>query len=73
MEAFETSALHDDPYKPTLYKRYVDDTLVIWSHGQEHLEECVNLFNNQEENIKFTVEVEKWLLALPRYFDLWEP
>lgn len=39
MEAFETSALQDALYKPTLCKRYVEDTLLIWSHGWERLEE----------------------------------
>lgn len=38
MEAVEKYALQQVPYKPALY---VDDTLLIWSHGMKLLEEFV--------------------------------
>lgn len=33
MECFEKHALEEAPLKPALYKRYIDDTLVIWPRG----------------------------------------
>lgn len=58
MEAFEKTALQGAPYKP-LYKQYMDDTFLIWPHGQERLEEFVTLLNNRHENIKLTEVIEK--------------
>lgn len=32
-EGFEKQALESTPLKPSLYKRYIDDTLLVWPHG----------------------------------------
>ena len=37
MEKFEKEALKSYPLKPSLWKRYVDDTNVIWPHGENEL------------------------------------
>lgn len=37
MEDFETKALESSPLKPKLWKRFVDDTFVIWPHGRDTL------------------------------------
>lgn len=33
MEVFEKRDLDMAPYKPEMYKRYVDDKLLVWSHS----------------------------------------
>ena len=44
-------------FKPILYKRYVDDTYVIF-RSEAHVEAFFNYLNNQHCNIKFTLERE---------------
>lgn len=37
MEAFEHSTLERAPHKPSAFRRYVDDTFIVWPHGREKL------------------------------------
>lgn len=37
MEAFKERAIEQDPLKSSLYRRYIDDTLLVCQHGQEAL------------------------------------
>ena len=39
--------------------RYVDDTFVIWPHGQEKLTEFLNHLNRLHNKIQFTMEKEE--------------
>ena len=59
MEEFETSSLLTAELKPSLWLRYVDDTFVIWPHGQEQLQEFLTYLNKQHPTIKFTMEQEQ--------------
>ena len=45
--------------KPTMWRRYVDDTFVLWPHSTEQLEQFHKHLNNQHLQIQFTKEVEK--------------
>jgi hypothetical protein len=42
MEDFEKTELEQAAHKPIYWFRYVDDTFVIWPHGQEKLTEFLN-------------------------------
>ena len=44
-------------FKPLLYKRYVDDLLIIFNH-HSHAPLFLNYLNNQHTNIKFSFETE---------------
>jgi len=44
-------------FKPILYKRYIDDLLIIFSH-QSHVPLFLNYLNNKHSNIKFSLETE---------------
>ena len=44
-------------FKPVLYKRYVDDTYMIFK-SEAHVELFFNYLNMQHDNIKFTLEKE---------------
>jgi len=58
MEKFEREALNSYPLKPTRWKRYVDDTNVLWPHGETELRKFFEHLNNRSEDIKFTMEEE---------------
>lgn len=59
MEHFETKAIESSPLKPKLWKRFVDDTYVIWPHGKENLNKFLEHLNSQSNSIKFMMEVEE--------------
>ncbi|XP_045477888.1 uncharacterized protein LOC123683035 [Harmonia axyridis] len=59
MEDFEGRALDQYVLKPKLWRRYVDDTFVIWPHGKETIAGFLEHLNNIEESIKFTMEIEE--------------
>jgi len=58
MEDFESKALNSSCLFPKLWKRFVDDTNVIWPHGQVELDLFFDHLNNQSSAIKFTKEQE---------------
>ena len=45
------------PLKPLVWWRYIDDVFMISPHGEEKLNEFVNLLNPYHETIKFAHEV----------------
>lgn len=65
MEAFEQAALQASPYKPHMYKHYVDDTFLVWPHWKDMLDEFEDFLNGIHENIKLTVvELERKVVCL---------
>ena len=58
MEDFESKALVSSYLLPKMWKRFVDDTCVIWSNGKENLELFFLHLNNQSSSIKFAMEFE---------------
>ena len=58
MEAFETKALELAPLQPKMWIRYVDDTFVLWPHGEEELSAFHNHLNSINHSIQFTCEKE---------------
>jgi hypothetical protein len=59
------NALANSVHVPKLWKRYVDDILVIWSHNKEHLETFLSHLNNIHPSIQFTVQLEDDQNSLP--------
>ena len=51
MEHFEDLAIRTATNQPYLWLRYVDDTFVIWRHGQKGLEDFPNHFNSIRSSI----------------------
>lgn len=58
MESFEETALETAPQKPSHWFRYVDDTFVVWSHGEKELEIFLRHLNSIHPRIQFTMEKE---------------
>ena len=45
-------------FKPTLYRRYIDDTFVLFRE-KEQAKNFLNFINKRHNNIEFTMECEK--------------
>ena len=56
MESFEEQAITTSSYKPTIWKRYVDDTFTILDRG--NVDVFLQHLNNQQPSIRFTMETE---------------
>ena len=56
MDRFKTKALSNYPLQPLIWKRFIDDIFLIWTHGEDSLKEFVNYLNNLHSTIKFTAE-----------------
>jgi len=56
----ERKWLQDCPleFKPLFYKRYIDDTFLVFKHPS-HIQLFLSYLNDQHRNIKFTCEIEK--------------
>lgn len=46
-------------YKPERFFRHVDDTFLIWSHGEEKLYEFVTWLNDLHPNVKYIMDLER--------------
>ena len=44
-------------FKPIFYRRYIDDTFLVFKHSS-HVPLFINYLNNKHPNIKFTCETE---------------
>ena len=58
MESFEQQAIATSGLKPKIWLRYVDDTFILWPHGEPALERFHNHINQQHPLIQFTRETE---------------
>ena len=56
MDQLEQKMLETAEKTPALYKRYVDDNLMTWEHGEEDLKRFFEHCNSRHPNIKFTWE-----------------
>jgi hypothetical protein len=57
-ETQEEKSLATTSLQPEMWLRYVDDTFVIWPHGQQALDEFHTYLNSQNKDIQFTMEME---------------
>ena len=55
-DRFETKALNNWPLKPLIWLRFIDDIFMIWTHGEDKLEEFITYLNGIHPTIKFTSE-----------------
>ena len=59
MQEIEKQAIHSFPLNPKRWKCFVDETDVVWQHGEENLNKFFSHLNNLRSTIKFTMEIEK--------------
>ena len=58
MEDLEAQALQTSSWKPKMWRRYVNDVFVIWSQGDQLLEEFHRHLNELNPSIQFLIEKE---------------
>ena len=58
VEHLEETVLNSTPLKPSVWRRYVDDTFILWPHGEEALQEFHARLNSFCPSIQFTLERE---------------
>ena len=58
MEKFKRQAIESFPLKPKIWKRYVDDTDVVWPHGEDNLVKFLEHMNKKNNSIRLTMEME---------------
>ena len=56
MGEFERKALKAYADQPFLWLQYIDDILMVWTHGEEKLDNFITYLNNIHPTIKFTSE-----------------
>ena len=54
MAELENEFIAKNNYKPSLYKRYIDDIFFIWENDQESLNDFMQKINEQHPSIKYT-------------------
>ena len=54
MGALEKSILDSSPLQPKYYRRFIDDILLIWEHGEDELDKLIDSMNNFHHSIKFS-------------------
>jgi hypothetical protein len=59
MKDFDKKAIEQVTHKPVCWFRYVDDTFVIWPHGQDKLTEFLNHISGLHKKIQFTMQKEE--------------
>ena len=52
----EEGFLKNCKFKPEVWFRYIDDIFMVWTHGEEKLQEFLNDLNSFHDTIKFTAE-----------------
>ena len=61
LKCFQAQALKCLPHvclQHKIWKRYIDDTFVIWPHNNSSLQEFLTHINGLQDKIKFTMEIE---------------
>ena len=56
MHSVEEEILKNTTLKPRIWRRFIDDVFIVWTHGKETLEKFLNYINQVHETIKFTAE-----------------
>ena len=59
MDSLEEDILSNSLLKPLVWWRYIDDTCMVWEHGEEELKTFLETLNCYYPTIKFTAEYSR--------------
>lgn len=59
MAQWEKRVLAQAEYKPLIYKRYLDDIFMIWTHGRDKLQSFLDFLNSDNPCIKLKAEISE--------------
>ena len=59
MDVVECNYIQSQHLVPILYRRYIDDIFLIWTHGEASLSVFMNGLNEAHPSIKFTWDISK--------------
>lgn len=65
---FLKTAIEPASHNLTVWLQNVDDTFIIWSHGEAELMRFLDHLNNIHPNIQFTIEKE--IKEMPQFLDI---
>ena len=57
MAEVETNVINQSPYKPLIWKRYIDDIFSLWNINKEATNNFTELANSFHPTVKFTAEI----------------
>lgn len=57
MHYLEQNFIATQPLTPLVYKRYIDDIIIIWNHTKQQLDSFIQNFNRFHPKIKFTFTI----------------
>ena len=57
MAEVETNIINQSPYKPLIWKRYIDDIFSLWNINKEAINNFTELANSFHPTVKFTAEI----------------
>ena len=64
MASIGQTFIDNSPLTPLFYVRFIDDILMIWTHGSEELEQFTTRTNSTHPSIKFTTEISSTSLPV---------
>ena len=59
MGRLEEDFLATAPKSPLIWLRYIDDVFLLWTHGEEQLDNFISYCNSRHQTINFTAEKSK--------------
>ena len=63
MAVLEGRIMQDCSFKPLVWGRYIDDTFLLWQHGEEKLKEFLDILSSYHPSINFTSKCSRERIA----------
>ncbi len=57
IENFENTHLYNYHVQPSIWLRYIDDIVLVWSHSREELDSFIQHLNAAHPTLKFTAHI----------------
>ena len=67
MDRLERPLIQNAEVRPRIWWRYIDDIFIVWTEGEEKLNEFIDHINNAHDTIKFSY---KWLQHEIEFLDV---